>query len=328
MSGRATVLDDVAGLRTLWQEQDAVCSRDQLRALGVDADAVDHQTSACRWSAIGPQVVVLHRGPLTDRARQVAALLHCGSDSALASWTALEVAGLSGWSRPAVHVIVRRGCAPPEVPTDLGPVVVHESRRHVPEHVVVRRGLALHVPERAAVDTGAWTTSDRTACGVLAAVVQQGLSTPARLLETLDQVGKVKRLRLMRATVADLAGGSQALSEIDLVRVCRRRGLPQPIRQQVRVDSRGRRRYLDAWWHLPNGRRLWVEIDGIGHLEVSRWYDDLLRAAEIQAAPDGGEAPIRLPAAACRVDPDRIEAILRPLLGLVSRSTTTGSSCG
>jgi hypothetical protein len=328
MSGRATVLDDVAGLRTFWQEQDAVCSRDQLRGLGVDSDAVDHQTMARRWSAIGPHVVVLHRGPLTERARRVAALLHCGSDSALASWTALEEQGLAGWSRPAVHVIVPRGCAPPELPVDMGPIVVHESRRHVPEHVAVRSGLAVHIAERAAIDTGAWTTSDRTACGVLAAVVQQRLTTPARLLETLDQVGKVRRLRLMRATVADLAGGSQALSEIDFIRFCRRRGLPEPIRQQVRVDSRGRRRFLDAWWRLPNGHRLWVEIDGMGHLDVSRWYDDLLRAAEIQAAPDGGDAPVRLPASACRVDPDRVEAILRSLLGLVSRSTTPGSSSG
>jgi hypothetical protein len=128
--------------------------------------------------------------------------------------------------------------------------------------------------------------------------------------------------------VADLAGGSQALSEIDFIRFCRRRGLPAPIRQQVRVDSRGRRRYLDAWWRLPNGGQLWVEIDGMGHLDVSRWYDDLLRTAEIQAAPDGGDAPVRLPAAACRADPDRVEAILRSLLGLVSASTTSGSFSG
>ena len=70
-------------------------------------------------------------------------------------------------------------------------------------------------------------------------------------------------------------------------------------------------------WRLPSGRRLWVEIDGVGHMEVVQWYDDLLRAAEIQAAGTD-DAPVRLPAIACRVDPDRVDALLRIHLGLVS----------
>jgi hypothetical protein len=306
-------------VRALWQDQAGVCSREQLAAVGINADRVDDHVNARRWTPLGPTVVVLHRGPLVSRARRFAALLHCGERAALSAWTALDEWGLAGWDRAATHVIVSRGCAPPLVPTEIGPVQVHESRRHRPEDVAVHRGLRLHVPSRAAVDAGAWSTSHRSACGILAAVVQQGLTTPEHLLSTLDEVGKVSRLRLMRATVADLEGGSQALSEIDFVRFCRRRGLPDPKQQRVRRDSRGRRRYLDVEWRLANGRRLWVEIDGIGHMDVMRWYDDLLRAAEIQAAPDGEDAPVRLPAAACRADPDRVEAILRSLLGLVSR---------
>jgi hypothetical protein len=287
--------------------------------VGIDADRVDDHVNARRWIPLGPTVVVLHRGPLVLRARRFAALLHCGDRAALSAWSALDEWGLVGWQRDATHVIVSRGCAPPPLPVEFGTVQVHESRRHSPEDVAIHGGLSLHVPPRAAVDAGAWSTSPRSACGILAAVVQQGLTTPDRLTSTLDEVGKVARLRLMRATVADLAGGSQALSEIDFMRFCRRRGLPEPRQQRVRRDSRGRRRYLDVEWRLANGKRLWVEIDGIGHMEAARWYDDLLRAAEIQAAPDGGDAPVRLPAAACRADPDRVEAILRSLLGLVSR---------
>jgi hypothetical protein len=319
VSGRANVLEAVPEVRSLWEEQAGVCSRGQLALIGIDADRVDDHVNARRWTPLGPTVVVLHRGPLVSRARRFAALLHCGEAAALCAWTALDEWGLAGWPRDATHVIVARGCAPPPLPVEFGPVQVHESRRHSPEDIAVHGGLPLHVPPRAAVDAGAWSTSHRSACGILAAVVQQGLTTPERLAATLDEVGKVARLRMMKAVVGDLAGGSLALSEIDFVRFCRRRGLPEPRQQRVRRDSRGRRRYLDVEWRLANGTRLWVEIDGIGHMEATRWYDDLLRAAEIQAAPDGGDAPVRLPAAACRADPDRVEAILRSLLGLVSR---------
>lgn len=112
----------------------------------------------------------------------------------------------------------------------------------------------------------------------------------------------------MRATLGDVAGGAQALSEIDFARLCRRAGLPEPLRQRVRLDARGRRRYLDVEWRLPSGRRVVAEIDGVGHLEVTRWYDDLLRAAEIVAP---GEQLIRFPATAARVEPDRAVAVLR-----------------
>jgi hypothetical protein len=317
MSGRRDVLESVPGLSKLRVEQEAVCARAQLGVLGIDGHDVEAHVEARRWAAVGPTVVVLHRGPLTERARRIAAVLHCGDGAALAAWTALDIGGLTGWPRPSTHVIVSRGLAPPPVPAALGPVTVHESRRHCEEDVVIRAGVRVHSVERAAIDAAAWSDTDRAGCGVLAAVVQQRLTTTDRLLSVLETVGWVKRRRLMQRVVQDISGGSQALSEIDFVRFCRRRGLPEPCRQAVREDSRGRRRYLDIEWRLPDGRTLWVEIDGVGHMEVAQWYDDLLRAAEIQAAGIDG-APVRLPSMACRADPDRVEALLRLHLGLVS----------
>ena len=71
-------------------------------------------------------------------------------------------------------------------------------------------------------------------------------------------------------------------------------GLPQPTRQAIRLDHRSRRRYLYVEWTLPGGARKALEIDGMGHLEPTRWYADLLRAADITATD---ETPIlRLPA--------------------------------
>lgn len=115
------------------------------------------------------------------------------------------------------------------------------------------------------------------------------------------------------AVLDDLAGGSQAMSEVDLVRLCRRGGLPVPVRQGVRRDGAGRRRYLDAEWQLPDGRRVLLEVDGVGHLDPARWYDDLLRAAEVGRP---GEVVLRLPARALRTDEARVLALLRVHLGL------------
>ena len=327
MTARAFVLESVPGLTQLSDLQDAVCSRDQLRALGVGSDDIAHQVAARRWASLGPIVVVLHRGPLSDRARRIGALLHCGADATLAAWTALDVLGLRGWERAATHVVVARGLAPPPVPLQLRPLKLHESRRHHEDDVTTRGGIRVHRAERAAIDSGAWSDTSRASCGLLAAVVQQRLTTTDLLLALLDTVGAVKRRRLMHHVLQDIAGGSQALSEIDFLRFCRKRGLPEPVRQVVRVDSQGRRRYLDIEWRLPGGRRVWVEIDGIGHMDAARWYDDLLRTAEIQAVGDD-EAPLRLPATACRAEPDRIEALLRAHLGLVSLSTPYVSSRG
>jgi hypothetical protein len=296
--------------------------------MGVDARAVDCHVVNLRWRTLGPLVVALHRGPLPTVARRWAVVLNAGSDAALAAWTALHEWGLQGWEREAVHVVVRRGVRPTAMPAAVGPIVVHESRRHREGDMVLRNGLPMHSPERAAIDGGAWSTSSRAACGLLAAVVQQGLSTVTRLSAELDTVGRVNRLRVMRSALSDIGGGSHALSEIDFVRFCRERGLPVPVRQVVRRDSAGRRRYLDVEWRLPDGRRLALEIDGIGHMEVERWYDDLLRAAELMAS-GGTEGPlIRLPAIACRTEPDRVARILGVLLAPVVRTSTLTQGAG
>lgn len=322
MTGRRDVLDVVAGLADLAHEQSDVCSRAQLAALGVNAKAIDAHVLNRRWRRLGPLVVALHCGPLTPEARRWAVVLNAGAGAALGAWTALHVWGLRGWERDAVHLVVRRGSHPAPLPSVVGPVVVHESRRHRPEDVRSRNGLPIHSPERSAIDGGAWSPTSRAACGLLAAVVQQGLTTAQLITAELDTAGRIRWLRVMAAALADIAGGSHALSEIDFVRFCRKHGLPEPVRQVVRRDSSGRRRYLDVEWRLPDGRRLALEIDGVGHLEVERWYDDLLRAAELMAS-GGTDGPLlRLPAIACRTEPDRVARILRVLLApAVSAST-------
>ncbi|MEJ5944226.1 hypothetical protein WDZ17_02825 [Pseudokineococcus basanitobsidens] len=297
------------GVLALARAQSGCVARRQLREHGVGPDVVRRRTGSRRWQRAGPRVVVLHTGPLDPGARRWAALLHVGPGAALAAWTALGVHGLQGWPRDEVHVAVPRGGSrTPQLPG----LVVHLAHRDGRDEVTSRAGLPLHGVERAALDAASWSAAPRAAGGVLAATVQQRLTTPARLRTCLRARGPVRHRALLAAVVEDLAGGSQSMAEVDLVRLCRRSGLPVPVRQSLRTDLAGRRRYLDAEWVLPDGRRVLLEVDGVGHVEVRGWYDDLLRAAEVSRA---GETVLRLPALALRVDAERVVALLRVHLG-------------
>ncbi|MFI8525020.1 hypothetical protein ACIGB8_11265 [Promicromonospora sukumoe] len=297
------------GLAQLARRQHAVVTRGQLAGLGISARHVSHQIAALRWRAVTSDVVVLHNGPLPRDAKLWVAVLDVEPPVALGSWTGLRRHGLRGWDRDGVHIVVPRGAKTRRLPG----VVVHESRRPAPEDIVRLARLPVHTVQRCAIDAAAWQDSPRTAVGLLAAVVQQRMASPEQLWDQLERVGKVRFRDLMRRSVADIRGGSDALSEIDLVRLCRRHGLPEPKQQERRVDSRGRTRFLDAVWILDDGRRLLVEIDGIGHMEVARWYDDVLRDAELTTGDR--EIRLRLPAAAARTEPDRVVAILKRHLG-------------
>ncbi len=314
MTGRRDVLDVVPGLRALGARQHGVCSQRQLAALGVTARQVDYHVAARRWREIAHDVVVLHRGPLVREARRWVATLGAGDvPVALACWTALELHGLRGWHREPIHVVVPRG----DKPARFEWLVVHESRRHDAEDVARRGGLPVHGIERAAIDAAAWQPSWRTASGLMAAVVQQRLTTPDAVLGELERAGQIRHRRTMQVALLDVVGGAQSLEEIDFARLCRRAGLPEPTRQERRRDARGKVRFLDVEWRLRGGGRLVVEVDGVGHMEREQWYDDLLRDAELGS--DTRTIRIRIPAGAARHEPERVLAIVRRHLAALDR---------
>ena len=109
------------------------------------------------------------------------------------------------------------------------------------------------------------------------------------------------------------------MPESDFAQECRRRGLPEPARQQQRRDSHGRVRYTDAEFRLY-GRVLVVEIDGLGHLAADVYLNDQWRANELlmQGAP-----VLRIPALALRVDPEPFFEQLQRALHRIALAGTT-----
>jgi very-short-patch-repair endonuclease len=153
--------------------------------------------------------------------------------------------------------------------------------------------------ERSAIDAASWSRNERTACGLVAAVVQQRLSTGPRLLKALDAAGPIRFRRSLRFALYDISGGAQALSEIDFAKFCRKHRLGTVIRQVVRRDAAGRRRYLDILIESPSGIRLACEIDGALHLVVATYWQDMFRANELLIV---GQPLMRFPSFAVRAE--------------------------
>lgn len=300
-------------VRETADRQAGCLARTQLAAMGVTPDRVAREVHQHRWQRVGPLVVAVTTGPLERRAQLWAGVLTAGQRAALGGLTALELHGLRGWERPWVDVHVPRGR------DVVGPPWVRATSSRRPVRLVARGGLPCLGVEDAALAAASAARAVTTADGLVAAVVQQRLTTPGRMREVVRAAGPLRHRGELLALLDDVEGGAQALSEVRLVRLCRGAGLPAPVQQEVRLDAAGRRRYLDALWELDDGRRVLLEVDGVGHVEEGRWYDDLLRAAEV-ARP--GELVLRLPARALRVEPERVVALLRRHLGPTGCTTT------
>lgn len=286
--------------------QQGVALRSQLLGLGITDDAVRAQLEARRWQRFGHHVVVLHNGELSRRQLMWACLLDAGPGAALASHTALELAGFAPFATEAaqLHLLVDRGTKVARDPR----VVVHESRRLHPDQHVHDAGLACTSVERSALDAAAWQRWPRFACAMLAAVVQQRLTTAQRLERELAHIGRIRHKSHLRAALSDIAGGAEALSEIDLRLLCRRAGLAQPVQQRRRVERDGRVRYLDAEWRLPDGSLLVLEVDGAHHLTVGQWQADLRRERAVVLS---GRRVLRATAVEVRLDAHLVAADLR-----------------
>ena len=227
----------------------AVFTRSQLLQLGCSPAQLVAALDAGRWQRWG-RAIVAHNGPPTRDQAWQAALINCGPRAVLTSFTALESLGLAGWTRAEIHVLAPAGVPQPRVPG----LAIRLHRCATWNRVELHPACRCHRLAAATVVAASSFGSARPACGLFAATVQQRLARPAELRAAVVAASRTRHRHALLAAVDDIAMGAQALSEIDFARLCRRHRLPQPVLQQVRVEPRGRRRYLDAEWRLPGGR--------------------------------------------------------------------------
>jgi very-short-patch-repair endonuclease len=264
-----------------------------------------------RWRSICRGVLCTHNGLLTRRQQLWVAVLVAGAEARLAGVTAAAEYGVSGLRAEPLHVLVparrNRSVRIPRLPSDMPGIHVHRTALLPDRHRQVGHPPRTSVA-RSVIDAAAWSPGDREALAIVAASCQQGRVEPAELRDVLAMFPRLRRRPLVKALVADIEGGVDALSELDLVTLCRYHRLPLPALQDRRTDAYGRLRFIDAHW--PD-HRLQVEIDGAHHMDVRHWTADMLRQNQIWIE---GDRILRFPAWLLRSDPSMVVAQLSAAL--------------
>jgi very-short-patch-repair endonuclease len=303
--------DDASELEWLLFAQSGVLTSAQAVSLGLGQRA-RHLVGAGRWRRICRGVLVTYAGPLTVDQQHWVAVLAAGEGALLAGLASARSGGLRGrWRYELVDVLVpydrRARDLWDRLPLGMPAVRVRRTRQLVagdrqrdrPDRTTMARSV---------VDAMQWVPGDREAQSILAAACQQGRVTVAEVREVLDRLPNVRRHRLIVETLADVEGGAEALSEIDLLRLCRRYRLPAPELQSRRVDASGRVRYVDALWRRWG---LQVEVDGAHHRDAGQWAADMRRQNDVWIA---GERILRFAAFDLRRRPAEVAAQIRAAL--------------
>ena len=279
--------------------QHGMLARRQLLELGIDRHRVRNQVAAGRWVLRTPLVVSTTTGHLAATQRVWLGLLHAGPGSVVGGLTAASLHGLRGWDRPETCILV---AADADVRPVTGLAFVR-TRRPIGDFVSPRIAAPVCRIEPAVLLFAAYTRSSRTASGLLAAVVQQRLTTAHELASWVDAMRPLRRARSFRQTLADITGGAQSLGELDVGRFCRRYGFPEPRRQVRRRARDGSLRFTDCEWTLPDGRTVVLEVDGAFHLDVASWEADIARERSLVV---DGAILLRCTATELRQSPERL----------------------
>ncbi|MGH3351019.1 MAG: hypothetical protein ACRDPS_10170 [Nocardioides sp.] len=298
---------DRDGWRGVAGRQGGVVTRAQLRDLGVSRWFVRNQVVAERWVARSPTAISTFTGVMTREQRMWLGVLQGGPRALVGGMTAMEVHGLANWHRDTITVLVPYG---DDIQEPIDGIDFVRTRKAIDSFGSPSSELPLMRVEPAALLWAARERSDRTSQGILAAVVQQRLTTPEALTSWLRSLKPLRKAPLFRQALADMSDGAQSLSEMEFKRLCRRFGIAEPAQQTKRRDGEGKLRFTDCEWRLPDGRLLVLEIDGGFHMEVEHWEDDLARQRAL-SAPD--RVIIRCTTREIRDDPERLVRDLRRL---------------
>ncbi|WP_182376822.1 hypothetical protein [Nocardioides sp. WS12] len=289
--------------------QGGLLTRAQLAEHGIDRWAVRHRIDTGRWVDHTPTVIGTTTGELSREQLMWLGVLHGGPDALVGDLTAAEVAGLRNWHRDDVTILVPHSA---DVGAGHPGTVFVRSRRPLTDWKRSVAGLPMCRVEPAVLRFASAQRSARTAEGVLAATVQQRLTSPDQLLEWVDRMRPLRGADRFRRVIREIAGGAHSVAEIDVRRMCKRFGLAPPVRQVRRRDSSGRLRFTDCEWLLADGRILVLEVDGAFHMDVENWEDDLARQ---RALTSPNRVVVRCTARELRDEPDRVARDLR-LLGV------------
>ena len=263
----------------LAETQAGLLSHRQLRELGVSRGEIRNHIRVGRWAVRSTEVVSTTTGPLSPEQALWLGVLHGGPTAMVGALSAAGVRGLKRWDREEITVLVNN-------PMSFAPLPGYRFfRTRRPYKVLLGAGdLPACRLEPAVLMFAAHEPHLRTALGAVTATVQQRLTTTQALEVWLDRLAPLRRSRELRALLVDVSGGAHSMAEVDLRRACRTYGVQAPRSQRTRTDRRGRTRYTDAEWLLPDGRVLVLEVDGAFHDDVMQASEDRVRNRRLTSA--------------------------------------------
>lgn len=264
-------------LSSLAISQEGMIARRQLLQHGIDADRVRDQVAAGRWVERTPRVISTFTGTLTFDQRCWLGVLHAGPRAMLGNLTAAQCHGLENWSRDDICVMVDDELS--FEPVD--GVDFFRSRRPFGLLISPKPGIPRCRLEPAVLLWAGYEAENRAAHGVLAATVQQRLTTPVRLIEWIDQLRPLRRARPFKRTMSFVDAGAHSGAELEVGRMCRRFEMPQPNRQVRRLDRFGRPRWTDAEWEIAGGKVVVLEVEGGFHIDVVEAAADARRSRRL-----------------------------------------------
>jgi very-short-patch-repair endonuclease len=267
----------------------------QIIAAGLSYDTVRRRVRTGRWTEPLPRVICRTTGTLTTHQWRLAAVMYAGPGAVLSHATACDIWRLPVPTSDRIVVTVPAGRHPRSTNT----VWVRQSQRGTRPRLM--DGLPVTRPARSVVDAGLDLDRRGSVDALMGRSIQIGLVTLDDLADELDRAPSGGS-RLLRLAMADVAQGSHAASEAQLLRLLRRSGLPMP-EMNARVGTPLGTRYVDALWRA---QRKGVEIDGQSyHLGPVQWQADLLRQNAIQTT---GIVLLRVPARRLWTEPDAVIA--------------------
>lgn len=259
-------------LARIARHQHGVVSRNQLLDLGFSAREVDNLVRSCTLRRLHRSVYLLGQvePPL---AREMAAVLACGSNAVLSHRNAAVLWGLlpiTAAATPEVSVPARNPGLKPGI-------VIHRVVALDPRDVTKLERIPITRPARTLVDLAA-LLDRRELERALAEAYAKRRFTRAALGAVLNRAANAPgTAALRRALATDLAPAlTRSEAEERLLGLIRKAGLPSP-----EVNARLERYEVDFLWPAE---RLVVEVDGFRyHSSRAAFERDRLRDAKLQA---------------------------------------------
>jgi hypothetical protein len=273
------------GIAAIATGQDGVISVNQLRASGLSAQAASQRASRSRLHRVHRGVYSVGHEAIGSRGHLLAAVLACGSGSAISHLSAAALWSLRVPAPVVIDVIV-----PCETGRKIDGIRARRCRYPTADEVTRHEGIPCTTPSRTLVDLAGTLGRSSLRRAVEQAVVLRLLDIAALDLAMAQAKGR-RGIPALRSIVAPWCAWKdlprlRSLLEAHLLPVLAELGIPRP-RCNVKVRVAGEVVEVDLLWE---SERLAIETDGEethgtpAAFQHDRWRDQVLTAAGYRVA--------------------------------------------